>query len=165
MPYKDHVVSREKAIERKRRHRQKRHSEKYGPGAGDQRGKHGERRASSRYHRWSEGKILSSGGYTKLRVGKSHPLANGNGYAYEHLVVWVSAGNQRPLPGFLLHHKNEVKTDNRLQNLELISRSQHNALHLRSKPRRDPESGRFGKKAAGRELDGVIHDGYPTKLN
>jgi len=44
--------------------------------------------------RWNTGKIVSSGGYPKIRVGKEHPLADPNGYAYEHLLVWVSGGKQ-----------------------------------------------------------------------
>jgi hypothetical protein len=36
---------------------------------------------------WSDEKIISSHGYVKLRVGAEHPLADPNGYAYEHLVV------------------------------------------------------------------------------
>lgn len=43
--------------------------------------------------RWQDGKIISSHGYVKVRVGSEHPLADPNGYAYEHLLVWVSAGS------------------------------------------------------------------------
>jgi len=79
--------------------------------------------------RWQDGKIISSHGYVKVRVGSEHPLADPNGYAYEHLLVWVSAGRARPGRGQTLHHDNEDKTDNRLSNLALISRSEHAALH------------------------------------
>lgn len=80
--------------------------------------------------RWSKEKIFSSHGYVKIRVGKDHPLADPNGYAYEHLVVWVSAGNPRPAQGWLLHHKNEVKDDNRLGNLELKPKDTHGVEHV-----------------------------------
>lgn len=73
--------------------------------------------------------MLSDHGYVKVRVGKEHPLADPNGYAYEHLIVWVSAGLAPPEPGFILHHRNEVKTDNRILNLELKSRSEHGVCH------------------------------------
>lgn len=74
--------------------------------------------------------MIAETGYVKLRVGKGHPLADPNGYAYEHLVVWVSAGNSRPKPGWVLHHKNEVKTDNRLSNLELKLKERHGVEHF-----------------------------------
>lgn len=93
-------------------------------------GKHGKQPKADQQHRWAgETKMMSDHGYVKLRVGVEHPLADPNGYAYEHLVVWVSAGNPRPKPGWLLHHKNEVKTDNRLSNLELKRRDRHGIEH------------------------------------
>lgn len=73
--------------------------------------------------------MVASNGYVKLRVGAEHPLADPNGYAYEHLVVWVSAGNPRPDRGWLLHHKNETKTDNRISNLELKRKDVHGIEH------------------------------------
>ena len=80
---------------------------------------------SARHHRWSGKKLLSGHGYVKVRVGRAHPLADPNGYAYEHLVVWVAAGNERPARGWVLHHRNGVKTEN----LEVVGRGAHNAHH------------------------------------
>lgn len=154
--------------------------------------------------RWSDDKIISSHGYVKLRVGVEHPLADPNGYAYEHLVVWIAAGNQRPTAHQLLHHKNENKTDNRLGNLELITRLEHARKHhsmvpddsvrqireryatgedgtalalefgvpiarvyrwLHGESRRSAggpvHEGNLRPKAAGRTLDGVVHDAFP----
>jgi hypothetical protein len=95
----------------------------------------------------------------KVRVGKGHPLADPNGYAYEHLVVWCAAGRPRPGDGETLHHRNEAKTDNRIGNLELLTRSAHNAHHNAERGR--DGLGRFEPKAASRLLDGVTHDGSP----
>ena len=92
-------------------------------------GKHENHRRGSAHYRWSEGRIVSEHGYIRVRVGRSHPLADPNGYAYEHLMVWVSAGRPRPELGQVIHHKNEDKTDNRLENLELLSRTAHNLHH------------------------------------
>lgn len=75
-----------------------------------------------------------SSGYVKLRVGKGHPLADPNGYAYEHLVVWASAGNPRPQRGEVLHHRNEDKTDNRIENLHLMTRAEHSQMHSEAMP-------------------------------
>lgn len=115
-------------------------------------------RRGSDHHRWNKGRIGSAEGYIKLRVGVDHPLSDPNGYAYEHLVVWCSAGNSKPETGQTLHHKNEDKTDNRYSNLELLTRGDHNALHIAERGRMP--SGQF-KKAAGRLLDGALHDEYP----
>lgn len=115
---------------------------------------------SARHHRWSGKKLLSGHGYVKVRVGRAHPLADPNGYAYEHLVVWVAAGNERPARGWVLHHRNGVKTDNRIENLEVVGRGAHNAHHNEERGRN--ELGQFvGKKRAGRLLDGRTWDEVP----
>lgn len=93
------------------------------------RGKHNNHAKASQQHRWKPGGSVASNGYVKLRVGKGHPLADRNGYAYEHLVVWCAAGNPRPERGYLIHHRNEDKTDNRIENLELMSRREHSQEH------------------------------------
>lgn len=114
---------------------------------------------ASRQHRWKPGGSVASNGYVKIRVGKTHPLADPNGYAYEHLVVWCSAGNSRPGKDEILHHINEDKTDNRIGNLSLMKRGVHNAHHLAEVGRRCPDTGRL--LCAGRLLDGVEHTGTP----
>lgn len=92
------------------------------------------RSRGSEHHRWNNGRITSSHGYVKVRVGCDHPLADPNGYTYEHLLVWVGAGNARPSSGEVLHHVNGNKADNRLANLEKISRRTHAAEHHRMLP-------------------------------
>lgn len=106
------------------------------------RGVHGNHPRGKAHHRWSgERKTMHSEGYVLVRVGKDHPLGDPNGYAYEHLVVWASAGRSLPNPGQILHHKDENRTNNRLDNLELLTRPQHNRLHLSQRGR--DANGRF----------------------
>jgi hypothetical protein len=50
----------------------------------------------------------------------------------EHRLVWEAANG--PIPdGMILHHLNGNKLDNRLENLELVSREEHPRIHF-SKP-------------------------------
>lgn len=101
----------------------------------DGRGRHGNHARGSKNGAWNSGRIRSSHGYVKLRVGKSHPLADPNGYAYEHLLVWVSAGNPLPAVGEILHHKDEDKSNNRLDNLEKLPNPVHAAHHIAARQR------------------------------
>lgn len=111
------------------------------------RGKHGNHRRGADHPRWNGKRIISSHGYVKVRVGRGHPLADPNGYAYEHLIVWVAAGNELPSSSEIIHHCNDDKTDNRLENLQLLTRAEHNRLHNQAKSR--DHLGRFGSPREG----------------
>lgn len=53
-----------------------------------------------------------------------HPNAQSNGYVYEHMFV-MSESLGRPLRGAEnVHHRNGVRDDNRLENLELWEKKQ-----------------------------------------
>lgn len=124
------------------------------------RGKHENHAKASAQHRWVAGSRQGSTGHVKIRVGRGHPLADPNGWAYEHTVVWVSAGNSRPGQSEVLHHVNGDKTDNRIENLRLMTRAEHNHLHNASR-QRCPKTGRYlGKDAATcfPEVDNVSLD-------
>ena len=139
-------------------------------------------KGGSTHPRWNRERILSSQGYVKLRVGRSHPLADTNGYAYEHLIVLAAAGI-RLSAGQVAHHLNGDKTDNRIENLEVTTRSAHNSHHNAHRrrdrygrltarqlppPQRDPLTGQYvgGPRPAsgGRLLDGRSWDEFPVKV-
>jgi hypothetical protein len=107
-------------------------------------GSHPHHLSSASHPRWNSARLRAQQGYIKVRVGRNHPLADPNGYAYEHLLVWCAAGNARPPVGYILHHRNGIKEDNRLDNLELLTRAEHNRLHNLERGR--DASGRFVNK-------------------
>lgn len=82
------------------------------------RGEHGRHIKGSRHPKWRRS-IVSSHGYVKIRVGKGHPFADPNGYAYEHIVVWRSAGRRIPRDGEVVYHKNGDTLDSRIENLAI----------------------------------------------
>ena len=100
-------------------------------GTPDMRGRHGNHAKASKAAKWMPGGRPTARGYVRIRVGRSHPLALSGEWTHEHLLVWVSAGNPRPPKGYVIHHRNEDKTDNRIENLEVMESSIHMAKHMR----------------------------------
>jgi hypothetical protein len=45
-----------------------------------------------------------------------------------HRLVWFDSGREIP-EGYEINHKNRLRWDNRIENLELISHSEHARLH------------------------------------
>lgn len=58
-----------------------------------------------------------------------HPLAMAYGYVFEHRKVLHDAGIEVP-EGCHVHHKNEDKTDNRVENLEVLTAQEHTRHHI-----------------------------------
>lgn len=48
----------------------------------------------------------------------------------EHRVIWEQVRG-RISPGLVVHHKNEDRRDNRIQNLELLTKAEHARLHIK----------------------------------
>lgn len=101
--------------------------------------------------------MFSPHGYVKIRVGKAHPLADPNGYCYEHRLVIAAAYGIDAIRGNIVHHKNDNKTDNRIENLEIIKREKHNSIHNLRRGR--DGNGRF--LPACHLLDGKEHMELP----
>lgn len=80
-------------------------------------------------HNWKGGRVVASNGYILLyRPG--HHLADVRGYVYEHRLVAEDILGRDLRKGEIPHHLNEVKTDNRPENIEVIAnRSSHRVRH------------------------------------
>ncbi len=62
--------------------------------------------------------------YLLVKSPLGHPRAN-NGRIFEHILIWEKAHNQ-PLPdGWVIHHINGNKQDNRSENLKAMPRDKH----------------------------------------
>lgn len=137
MPYKDPEQARMAQRERSRRYRAKKHVERYGANVGPQNGRHGNHATGCRNGRWNKARLLSSHGYVLVRVGKHHPLAFGSGYAYEHDLVMVEYLGRALRSGEVVHHRNGDRTDNRIENLDLTTASEHQRHHANETRNRD----------------------------
>lgn len=73
-------------------------------------------------------KYTNKKGYVLLYLPE-HPNSYRSGYIYEHrIVVELSIGRYLKKDE-IIHHKNEVKDDNRIENLQITTRKEHMQLH------------------------------------
>ena len=141
----------EKARARRRRYNDRQKVKKYGADAAgrDMRGRHGRHATGEKNARWNrDARRFTAHGYAAVRVQPNHPHAWGPlrlkrfKYAYEHVVAMMSHLGRPLCTGEVIHHKNGDKTDNRIENLELTSPSEHQHYHTTMTRNRD-SLGRF----------------------
>lgn len=78
-----------------------------------------------------EGYIAKSG-YKYFGI-KGHPLANKHGRVAEHILIMSNYLNRPLFKGETVHHKNGIRHDNRLENLELWSRAHPSGQRVEDK--------------------------------
>jgi len=83
---------------------------------------------------WKDGYYEGVDGYVKVRISSFDPfysMARGTGYVLKHrLVIAQSLGRCLEL-WEIVHHKNGIRNDNRLENLELTVKGKHIKDHSR----------------------------------
>jgi hypothetical protein len=90
---------------------------------------------------WKGGTYRHGEGYI-YEYAPDHPAAkNAKGYVLQHRLVMEQKLGRLLEPGEIVHHLNEVKNDNRPENLEIHTRSGH-AVHHKTDALRDA-LGRF----------------------
>ena len=87
-----------------------------------------ERYTGVRNPNWKEGRRTDKGGYIYVRVQEGSPgKGKGAFYRGEHTIAWEQT-HGKPLPkGWVVHHLNGVKDDNRPQNLLGLPRQEHHS--------------------------------------
>jgi hypothetical protein len=91
---------------------------------------------------WKGGYYYDACGYKRILISK-------NTYRCEHVLVMEKHLGRNLLADEIVHHKNGVRDDNRLENLELMSRSQHNRLHQTGKKASEETRAKFRRLRKG----------------
>ncbi len=92
----------------------------------------------------TNGKGIDSDGYVRIYGVRGHPRCSSAG-VYEHILVAEKHFGRAITRAEVVHHKNGVKTDNRIENLELMSVSEHARHHCVEGGFRRMNGGRGGK--------------------
>ena len=76
-----------------------------------------------KHGRWKGGRTVANG-YVSLLM-RGHPDAYPNGYVLEHRFIMGNSLSRLLGKDETVHHKNGIKTDNRIENLELRLKKMH----------------------------------------
>jgi len=83
---------------------------------------------------WKGGAYIDSKGYRQIRLYPDDPyfsLSNKNCYALEHRVIMAQHLGRLLTAEEIVHHRNGVKNDNRIKNLELMPDGVHHLPSMR----------------------------------
>jgi transposase len=83
---------------------------------------------------WKGGRIKTGGGHIYV-YAPDHPSATKDGYVMEHRLVVEKHLGRILTSKEIVHHKNHIKTDNRIENLEVMEFNAHRTFHLTASAR------------------------------
>ena len=79
---------------------------------------------------WKGGRIKTTWGYISI-LCKDHPYADVNGRVKEERLIMEKHLGRYLKRSEIVHHKNLIKDDNEINNLQVVSPSQHRDIHLK----------------------------------
>ena len=84
----------------------------------------------------SEANSLKGIGHKKIRADgyvsiyfPDHPKSSDDGYIMEHVLIMECFVGRWLTDDEVVHHKNRIRHDNRIENLQLLTKSEHSRLH------------------------------------
>ena len=84
---------------------------------------------TEQHYNWKGGRKYDMQGYVWIRLGVRR-------YRKEHILVMEKALGRSLTEDEVVHHKNGIRDDNRLENLQLTTKSEHVRIHSNNKRQR-----------------------------
>ena len=79
-----------------------------------------------KHPKWIGGKRTREDGFILIRDTKNKR------YLLEHRIIMEKFLKRTLISQELVHHKNGDRTNNRIRNLQIVSRGEHNKIHIRN---------------------------------
>ncbi len=82
---------------------------------------------------WNGGRMVGAGGYVFIKLSANDfflPMAHSKSYVAEHRLVMAKHLGRLLHSWELVHHRNGLKTDNTIENLQLVSDDRHRQITL-----------------------------------
>jgi HNH endonuclease len=89
---------------------------------------YGHARHREEHHGWTGGRV-GHDGYVRIRTD-GHPRASPHGqYVFEHILIMEKYLGRNITKAEVVHHINGIRNDNRIENLRIMTNSEHMSLH------------------------------------
>lgn len=108
---------------------------------------------------WNGGIKKTAKGY-RMVLRPGHHRADRNGYVMEHILVFEQATGIIVPDNCCIHHLNGVKSDNRIENLCMMTRNAHTVFHHTGQKRSEQTKRLLSDKARERFSDERNHPAY-----
>lgn len=97
------------------------------------------------------GKAYTYDGYVRLK-SPNHPNCTKSGYMLEHRLMMEKFLGRYLLLSEVIHHRNGIKDDNRIENLQLIENAgKHCSLEQKGRPKSDNYKKLLSKRMKGKQ--------------
>jgi hypothetical protein len=77
---------------------------------------------------WHGGRTITPDGYIRV-LYREHPRADINGYIFKHILVYEKHYKCCIPKWGVVHHINHIKSDNRIENLQGMTKAEHTRHH------------------------------------